>query len=109
MRPRALATAALVLALSLSAALGVHGVFADAPIGRAGRSAIVCPQPAATLRMDHALPAHRALACTQCHVQAAAHGGERWPELAAPEASCAPCHADRLDRSQPSSAARCGY
>jgi Cytochrome c7 and related cytochrome c len=106
MRPLALVWFALVFALS--AALGVHSVLGDAQPGRASRSPIVYPQSAGALRMDHALPAHRALPCTQCHVQPAAVGGERWPELAAREASCAPCHADRLDRAE-TTAARCGY
>lgn len=106
MRPRALGS--VVLALALGAVLGVDSVLGDAQPGRAGRSAIVYPQASATLRMSHALPAHLALECTRCHAQPAALGGERWPELAAPETSCAPCHADRLDRAEPS-AARCGY
>lgn len=65
-----------------------------------GRSTIVYPPQRIAIRMDHAHPAHRELACTRCHASAA--GSERAADRLIPaEASCLPCHAEAIDRASP--------
>ncbi len=70
-------------------------------------SMIVYPEQRIALRMDHSIPAHRALPCVRCH--AGADRSEHAANLLIPaEASCLPCHADRITREAPQ-ADRCGF
>ena len=106
--------AALFVAFSLIAGLGAltgaHGQSRppQAATRRVslGPSALIYPPQRIALRMNHALPAHRELRCVRCHVNAGRSDATR-DSLIPPEASCAPCHDDSLDRTEPS-AARCG-
>lgn len=110
MTVRLLVLAACVLALS--AWLGARGAHGDAPAPRrapaaeAPRTAAVYPEHARLLRIDHGSTGHRDLACTQCHAAPAA-AAARWPQLPVAEQTCAPCHAELLDRAR-ASAERCG-
>jgi hypothetical protein len=99
----------LLTSFALAAALGARAQEAAprAPSGATprlveavrppGPSPIVYPPQVLALRMDHAHPAHRELACVRCHAAAPASedAGDR---LLPEEARCGPCHADDLDR-----------
>ena len=105
--------AAIALALAAAVALGVYTHAATgqsrprrASVGTTGRSAIIYPLQRIALRMDHAHPAHRTLACTRCHTSAATSRTSR--DLLVPaEATCNPCHAAQTARENPT-VARCG-
>lgn len=109
--------------LSVLAAAAVLGVWTDArgqsrppaaaarsdrmPPDPRGPSPLIYPPQRIALRMDHSLDAHRELRCVRCHENAG--GSTRASDLLIPtEASCAPCHDEDLDRSEPHTAARCG-
>lgn len=68
---------------------------------------IVYPASPNGLRMSHATPAHRALACEQCH-DAAKSSTHAAQSLLPREGSCAPCHAERIDRAHTDSE-HCGF
>ncbi len=111
----------LALGVALAAALGVQTAAvgqrrapSSAPRARAPqttslgqpRSAIMYPEERIALKMNHSLPAHRALPCTRCHAQAAQ--SRVASDLLVPhEDSCLPCHAEQIARANPS-AERCG-
>lgn len=66
----------------------------------AGRSLLVYPEQRILLRVNHAHPAHRELACARCHEQALE--STRSADLLLPsERACAACHAE-TDRAAPS-------
>jgi hypothetical protein len=89
----------LALGLSLSAWLGVHTAQ-----GEGAADGVVFARRAHVLRMQHDTPAHRALPCVSCHEPRNLASDDRTPR----EAQCAPCHAERIERSQPS-VERCGF
>ncbi len=102
---------ALVFATALALGAYTHAATGQArprraSAGTTGRSALIYPLQRIALRMDHAHPAHRELACVRCHVAAPASRTSR--ELLLPtEATCNPCHAAQTARENPT-AARCG-
>lgn len=104
----------VALVLMAAAALGAvtHAQRArrgDLPLTArsAGRSVVIYPRERITIRMDHSAPAHRELPCIRCH--AAAPGSELASDSLIPtEASCSPCHDDRLSRAVQTDAT-CGF
>lgn len=104
---RALPASLLVVALIAS---GVFGALSaargqrrdDPPLTdrSAGRSVVVYPMQRIAIRMDHALPEHRALACERCHAAAPA-SALATDSLVPTEASCGPCHDAQRDRAHP--------
>lgn len=100
MRARRPPMAAVVATFALAGALGLG---ADAR-GQRGRPAervsdIVFP-PGGGARFDHAIEAHRELACERCH--AGASGSRRAEEsLAPPDRVCAGCHEEPFPRAAP--------
>lgn len=75
--------------------------------GRELRSLIVYPEQRITVRMDHSHPAHTALRCVRCHVDAGR--SRRAADVLLPrEAACAPCHDEETSREQSPTAERCG-
>lgn len=112
MNPRLAAGAGIALALVLELAFAWPGGEArsqrsSAPRhGDGGRSVIIYPPQTIALRMDHALGAHRALACSRCHT--AAETSDRAEDNLIPEErSCLPCHAEQTDRAHQTEAT-CG-
>lgn len=71
------------------------------------RSRIVYPPQRIAIRMDHSEPAHRKLRCVRCH-EGAGRSRRAADSLIGGEASCRPCHDDRITRDDPSKE-RCGY
>ena len=101
------ARAGITLLFATLGALAVH----DAPVRsgdvRALRSTVVYPEQRIALRMNHGHPAHRKLRCVRCHVDAGT--SDRAADRLIPrEASCLPCHEDRIARDEPT-AERCGF
>ncbi|MEM1416859.1 MAG: cytochrome c family protein [Myxococcota bacterium] len=99
----------LSCALAFTATLALGATLGDARATPSAGGALVSPRiyppQRLQLRMNHALAEHAELACSRCHVDApgSARSADR---LLPPEASCAPCHAEDLDRD--GAAADCG-
>lgn len=98
------------LAIFTLAALGslLGGAWLASPAAtqrgrRVGRlpSEFVYPPQRIALRMDHAHPAHRALACTRCHSEAATSTSAS-DRLVPTESTCLPCHEAQIDRERAS-------
>lgn len=106
-------TLALASALAVCALLGAHAGSARgqlrpataAPSPSAGRSVVVYPPHDARLRMNHAHPAHAALACVACHAAAPTSLASS-DDLVPHESACVRCHDETArERATPE---RCG-
>jgi len=97
-----------VLSLGLaSAGLLIAGARGEDHDAVGAVSPIVLPPSDGFIRAAHAHPAHTRLRCERCHEGATDSDSSR-DVLAPSEASCAGCHGELTDRSDPTPE-RCGY